>query len=136
MKQSTTLHRASKSLLNKVFAALAALSIAMVPLPANAHAQLVLSNPKVSATLYKSPTSITLSFDDDLIVLEGSNIIQVIDPKSKQIQLGKSVAQGATLQVKLKNSTLLGRYKVLWRALSSDGHPVSGTYYYYLAKRK
>lgn len=136
MTLNTTLLRVSKFLLNKAFAALAALSIAMVPLPANAHAQLVLSNPKVSATLYKSPTEITLTFDDDLIALDGSNIIQVIDPKSKQIQSGKAATQGATLTIKLKTSTLLGRYRVLWRALSADGHPVSGAYYYYLAKRK
>jgi methionine-rich copper-binding protein CopC len=123
-------------LLNKVIAALAALSMAMVPLPAHAHAQLVASNPKVSATLYKSPTAIMLTFDDDLISLKGSNVIQVLDPKSKQIQLGKTAAEGATLAIKLKNSSLIGRYKVMWRALSADGHPVSGAYYYYLAKRK
>jgi len=108
----------------------------MVPLPASAHAQLVTSNPGISATVYKLPTQVSLTFDDDLIAMPGANVIEVLDPKSKKIQTGVTALTQATISVKLKSSTLLGKYKILWRALSADGHPVSGQYYFYLAKKK
>jgi methionine-rich copper-binding protein CopC len=108
----------------------------MVPLPTHAHAQLVSSSPKVSATLYVSPTTIALAFDDDLIQIPGANLIEVSDPKNRKVQSESAQVTGSKLTVKLKKSSVLGRYKVLWRALSSDGHPVSGFYYFYLAKKK
>ncbi|MFM6977844.1 MAG: copper resistance protein CopC [Micrococcales bacterium] len=115
---------------------MAALGLISAPLPVSAHAQLVNSNPKVSAALYKVPAQISLSFDDDLIELGSANLIQVIDPKNRKIQSGETLLAGATLSVKLKPSTILGKYKVIWRALSGDGHPVSGIYYFYLVKKK
>jgi methionine-rich copper-binding protein CopC len=123
-------------LAKRLFAAVAALSLVMVPLPATAHAQLVSSNPGISASLNKIPTQITLTFDDDLIAMPGANVIEVLDPKSKKIQTGATATTQATISVKLKPSTLVGKYKILWRALSADGHPVSGQYYFYLSKKK
>jgi methionine-rich copper-binding protein CopC len=123
-------------LAKKIIAAVAALSFVMVPLPANAHAQLVTSNPRISATVYKLPTQVSLTFDDDLIALGGSNVIEVLDPKNKKIQSGATSLSQATISTKIKPSTILGKYKVIWRALSGDGHPVSGFYYFYLAKKK
>lgn len=123
-------------MLNKALVALAALSLAMVPLPAHAHAQLVSTNPKISATLYVYPTSISLSFDDELIQMPGANVIEVSDPKNRKVQSESAQVTGSKLTVKTKKSSIIGRYKVLWRALSADGHPVSGFYYFYLAKKK
>jgi methionine-rich copper-binding protein CopC len=108
----------------------------MVPLPASAHAQLVTSNPRISATVYKLPSQVSLTFDDDLISLEGSNAIEVLDPKNKKIQTGATVLSQATISIRVRPSTILGKYKVIWRALSGDGHPVSSFYYFYLAKKK
>ena len=136
MRLNTTPHQALRYLRNKFISLVVALGIIAAPLPANAHAQLVSSNPKISATLYKLPTQIALTFDDDLIELASANIIEVINPKNIKIQTGLTLVSGATLSVKLKPGTALGRYKVVWRALSADGHPVSGYYYFYFAKKK
>jgi copper resistance protein C len=123
-------------LAKRLLAAVAALSFVMVPLPASAHAQLVSSNPGISATLYKIPSQVSLTFDDDLIAMPGSNVLEVLDPKSKKISIGVTTLTQATISIQLKTSTILGKYKILWRALSADGHPVSGFYYFYLAKKK
>lgn len=120
----------------RLIAAVATLSFVMVPLPASAHAKLVRSNPGISATVYKVPTQLSLTFDDDLLAVAGANAIEVTDPKNKKIQIGSVNLTAATLSIKLKASSVFGKYKVMWRALSGDGHPVTGFYYFYLDKKK
>ena len=95
-----------------------------------------MSNPRVGSTVYKLPTQVQLNFDDDLIVLgDTSDVVQVTDPKGKRVDVGLSAVSGATLSVKLKPSLILGKYRVTYRVISADGHPVSGTYPFYLAKK-
>ncbi|MDE2410065.1 MAG: copper resistance protein CopC [Actinomycetales bacterium] len=105
-------------------------------IPAQAHAQLLASNPQVSATLYQSPKAVTLTFDDDLLLLENGNQIQVRDPKRRVVDLGNSAAMGATVSVSLKKLTVWGKYSVAYHVISADGHPVTGSYSFYLAKKK
>lgn len=104
--------------------------------PARAHAQLLASNPQVSATLYQSPKAVTLTFDDDLLLLENGNQIQVRDPKRKVVDLGNSAAVGATVSVSLKKLAVFGKYSVAYHVISADGHPVTGSFSFYLAKKK
>lgn len=104
--------------------------------PAFAHAQLLLANPKVGASVYQLPAKVELTFDDNLIALgPNANQIQVTDPKGKRVDSGASTLVDATLSVKLKASSLLGLYRVSYRVISADGHPVSGSYPFYLAKK-
>jgi methionine-rich copper-binding protein CopC len=103
--------------------------------PASAHAQLVSANPKAKSTVYVLPTQVKLMFSDDLIDLPGGNLIQVTDPKGKRMDAGSISLLGNQLSVELKKSSLLGRYKVTYRVLSEDGHPISSSYYFTLAKK-
>ena len=103
--------------------------------PARAHAQLVSANPKISAVLYVAPKSVTLTFDDDLIAVAGSNQIQVLDAKKQRIDRGATKVTAATVSVALKSNIAVGKYQVVYRVLSADGHPVSSSYYFYLKKR-
>ena len=116
-------------------ALVAAMALLGQALPASAHAQLALSNPKASATLTKAPTKITLTFDDNLVAVEGANQIVVSDPKGRAVTTGTTIVSGAVLEVGLKKLSINGRYKVLYRVLSADGHPVTAFYYFYLKKR-
>ena len=118
-------------------AALTALSLGPT-LPANAHAQLLNSNPAVSATLAKQPKLVALTFDDDLVDLNGGNQIMVTNSANKHVELGATKLSGATLSVALKAGLTTGKYQVVYKALSADGHPVTGTYFFYLklAKKK
>lgn len=104
--------------------------------PATAHAQLALANPKASSVLTKAPTKVTLTFDDDLILVEGANQIVVTDPRGRAVTTGATVVEGSVMSVGLKRLTVFGRYKVLYRVLSADGHPVSAFYYFYFQKKK
>jgi methionine-rich copper-binding protein CopC len=103
--------------------------------PVSAHAQLLSANPQSKSTVYVLPIQVKLMFSDDLIDLEGGNQIQVTDPKGKRLDLGANTLLGNQLSVELKKSSLLGRYKVTYRVLSEDGHPISASYYFTLAKK-
>ena len=105
---------------------------------ASAHAQLLTSNPAVSATLVKQPKMVTLVFDDDLIELAGGNQIVVTTAANKHVEVGVTKVSGATISVALKSALATGKYQVQWKALSADGHPITGTYFFYLklAKKK
>jgi methionine-rich copper-binding protein CopC len=103
--------------------------------PASAHAQLVIANPKSKSTVYVLPAQVKLMFSDDLIDIAGGNQIEVTDPKGKRIDTGANTLLGNQLATGLKKSTALGRYKVIYRVLSEDGHPVSASYYFTLAKK-
>jgi methionine-rich copper-binding protein CopC len=103
---------------------------------AHAHAQLLVSNPRIGATLYKAPTAVVLTFDDELIDLAGGNEIVVLDPKKHQVQNGLTQLNGATLKTPLKKVKLYGKYTVIYKVMSFDGHPVTSKFVFYFAKKK
>ena len=100
--------------------------------PAFAHAQLLVSTPGISATLTKAPTAVTLQFDDDLIDLAGGNQIVVMNAAQKHVDQGTTKLAGATLSVGLKTGLANGKYQVIYKVISNDGHPVTGSYFFYL----
>lgn len=99
-----------------------------------AHASLVKANPSVSAILTKKPTSIKLTFDDNLIKIGNSNQIKVTDASGVIFSKGSTAVTDATASIGLKSLTHFGRYKVSYRVVSADGHPVSAYYYFYYRK--
>ena len=103
---------------------------------ASAHSELALSSPKLSAVLTKAPTQVSLTFNDELIDMAGANQIVVTNPKGTRVDSGVSKLDRATLTTALKRLTVFGRYKVSYRILSADGHPVSAFYYFYFQKKK
>jgi methionine-rich copper-binding protein CopC len=123
-----------KRTLATFLASLLALSVIASGEAASAHAVLVHASPGVSQILYKSPANVTLTFDDNLIDVTGANVIQVTNAKNVREDVGPSTLQGATLSVKLK-ALPLGTYRVVYRVLSADGHPVSNAFYFYLRKK-
>lgn len=110
-------------------------SLLVATTPAEAHAQLVKSNPKMSAVLYKAPISVMLTFDDELLDVATSNVVQVFSDKNRRVDGGATKVQGATVSTTLKKNLAIGRYRVVYRVLSADGHPVSASYYFYLKKK-
>jgi methionine-rich copper-binding protein CopC len=123
--------------LKKIAAAVALVGLTFgLSLPASAHAQLLLSNPKIGSSLYLLPSKVQLTFDDNLIDLGGaSNQIEVSDPKGKRIDSGATRVDGSALSVQLKPDTLFGKYEVTYRVISADGHPISNSFPFYLEKK-
>jgi methionine-rich copper-binding protein CopC len=98
-----------------------------------AHAELERSNPDAGSILSVMPESISLTFGEVLITLEGEkvNTIALSDPNGRNVPLSPSVAEEATLSTQiadLANSAFEpGEYKITYRVVSADGHPVSGS---------
>ena len=102
-----------------------------LPLPsAQAHAELVSSNPIVGAHLEVLPVQVEVTFDGNLLNLGSAktNVLIVKDPKGSQIDAMNSRASGAKLSVDVNPVTTIGEFTVSWRVVSSDGHPEEGSY--------
>jgi methionine-rich copper-binding protein CopC len=113
-----------------VFAALLALAASLfVTAPASAHAALSWSSPEVSSSVSEAPTQVTLVFDDEIQVIEGteSNIITVTDENDRHFETGDVTVNGAKVGVELSPLNE-GTYTVAYRVVSADGHPVSSKY--------
>ena len=102
--------------------------------PASAHAQLLVANPGISQTLSAMPVQVKLQFDDDLIDMPSGNQIAVLDSTGKHLETGVTKLDGATLSVLLGKFSGVGKFQVLYRVVSADGHPVSGGYLFYITK--
>jgi copper resistance protein C len=104
--------------------ATAAALVCLAPLAASAHASLLRSDPADGAALASAPSAVSLTFDEDI---GRPAVILVTDSAS-----GKSVTRGKTSVVGAVASNRVaitgrGAYKLVYRAVSDDGHPVSGT---------
>lgn len=103
---------------------------------AQAHGQLVSSNPVANSQLSALPEKVRLEFDDKLQVFEGKavNILVVEDSYGKQIDASDSIVAGASLSVSIRNQSGSGKFHVSYRVVSGDGHPVSADYYFTVAE--
>ena len=98
--------------------------------PAYAHAELESSNPTNDALLTEIPETLSLTFGEDLLVIEGEsvNTISLQDPQGLQLNLTPVEIKAGTISVNLVDNQALpyGKYKLSYRVVSEDGHPVSG----------
>lgn len=109
----------------------------LLPLPfAQAHAVLVFSNPAVNARLSTLPKMVEVEFDANLISLGGAKTdsLVVLDPQGKEIEAGVSKVSGPILTVGLIDTKATGKFTVSWRVVSNDGHPVEGSYQFWVGK--
>lgn len=102
---------------------------------ASAHAQLAQATPGPGVVVTTAPPRLSLTFDDNLIPQAGSNLVQVTDVSGKHFESASNLS-GATLSTNLKKLTHFGAFKVAYRVLSADGHPVSASYTFYFRKKK
>lgn len=91
--------------------------------PASAHDELVATSPRDGSSV-AAPRQVVLTFAE--AVLGVGNRIAVTGP-SGQVASGPPTIQGSTLRATLP-TLRSGGYRVTWRAVSADGHPVSGSF--------
>jgi copper transport protein len=102
-----------------------------LPASASAHAYLVKTTPAASVVLDASPSNIQLTYDE--AVEPRLAIISVTNTEGRQETTGpvhRSPADPDTLVVPLRPHLPEGWYLIFWRAISVDGHPVSGAFTY------
>lgn len=107
---------------------LAAFLVLFSPLSASAHDALVSSSPAADESVETVPTELTLTFSAKLIDGEGSTEVVVLDPEENSVTDGPATVNGAVVTQPLQGSGPAGEYHVIWKVVSSDGHPTSGEY--------
>ncbi|MCX6444243.1 MAG: copper resistance protein CopC [Actinobacteria bacterium] len=100
--------------------------------PASAHSKLVNSIPSSNQVVNSHIHSVTLNFNEKILVLENEtpNKIQVIQISSGKSTLGKLTVAKSQAKLRFSNSLDKGKYKVKYRVVSEDGHPVQGSYFF------
>ncbi len=104
-------------------ALIAVLVAGLAATPAAAHASLVSSSPPDGAAVATPPTEVELVFDEDV---GKPSIITVTGPDGIQVVDGPIQIQKASAIQPLQTLTAVGLYKIAYRVVSADGHPVSG----------
>ncbi len=113
--------------LGAVVVALAALTVPYLALApaASAHDQVVSTSPSDGAVV-GPPSSVSVTFSEPVLDVEGANRIIVTGPAGALT--GDLTAQGKVVKITFASPLPAGAYTVQWRAASADGHPVSGTF--------
>lgn len=101
----------------------AAWLVAGVAAPAQAHNVLRSSDPENGSTV-PAPQQVSLTFDQPVQAL--GTVVEVEGPEGP-LELDPVVVDGQTVVQALPERLATGDYTVLWRATSSDGHPIDGT---------
>ena len=114
--------------ISKLLLAAGALAITLVALPASAHTLLASADPAINSTVVALPSTVSLTFADELIALGDSNSISVIDENGTELTSGKAEVSGAVLSINLVASEATGVIKVDYRAVAADGHVITGDY--------
>lgn len=112
---------------------LAAFLVLLSPLSASAHDALVSSSPAADESVEVVPAELTLTFSAKLIGGEGATEVVVTDPDGNSITAGPAIVDGAIVTQPLQGSGPAGAYHVIWKVVSSDGHPTSGEYSFTVA---
>jgi copper transport protein len=102
-----------------------------LPPSASAHAYLIRTVPAASVVLDAPPATVQLTYDE--AVEPQLALISVTNAEGQQETAGRarrSQANPDTLVVPLRPRLPEGWYLIYWRAISVDGHPVSGAFTY------
>lgn len=103
------------------------------PAPAQAHDTLVSSDPAPDSVLDSVPTEVTLTFSGEIVGDGGANAIVVTDASGAEVNGGELTVNGETVTQPLSPDAGGGTFGVVWRVVSSDGHPISGEFMYQVA---
>ncbi|ALE91301.1 hypothetical protein AOC05_01295 [Arthrobacter alpinus] len=101
------------------------LSLAGAPLAA-AHDQIISSTPTPGQRLVTAPLHIEIRFNGTLLNL--GHEVRVIGSDTKNWVQDAPVLNGEKLTQPLPAGMPDGEYQVRWRVVSSDGHPINGSY--------
>ncbi|MDV7355131.1 copper resistance protein CopC [Rhodococcus oxybenzonivorans] len=94
--------------------------------PGMAHAALESSNPADGAQIDAAPDNVTLVFNQD--IQPNFAALTVVGSDGAQWGRSEPVVDGRLLSVDLDGLGAAGQYTVAFRVVSSDGHPIAGTY--------
>jgi copper transport protein len=109
-------------------AAVATVGLASVPAPADAHAELISTEPASGDQLDAAPDRVVLRFSESVDVADDG--VEVLTAGGDPVDVGEPGhpdGDGSSVAVSVPDLDD-GTYVVSWRVLSSDSHPVSGAF--------
>jgi len=92
---------------------------------AGMHAELIASTPAENASIASMPTQVKLTFNEP-VTLQG-NPIEVTGPGNVTWQIGPPAVSGPNITAPVVANGPAGRYTIVYRVVSGDGDPVSGS---------
>jgi len=106
----------------------AMLALVLTPVRADAHAELLSTEPAAGEHLATAPDQVVLHFSEAVNL--GDDLVRVLDSAGVEVDAGDPVhLNGERSSVALPLPSLDdGGYVVSWRVISSDGHPVGGAF--------
>jgi hypothetical protein len=106
-------------------ALLAGMAVLGFALPASAHNVLVGSTPTAGSSLAAGPSRVELDFNAP--VQRGADVITVIGPDGNHWERTENATvNGDSVSTDVSPLGPAGQYKIGYRIISADGHPVSG----------
>ena len=102
-----------------------------------AHSFLTSSNPMAGSTLAALPKKVVLTFNENLLVVNNRNpnTLSISRSNGSVLKTSTAVVVKNTLAVLLQTSEMnFGRLKVAYRAVSADGHPITGSFFFTVKK--
>lgn len=125
-------HRIHKPLHARLWALLAALLVTFgvtvaTASPAHAHDELLGSDPAAGSSLDALPGQLTLTFSAEIADDDGASVVEVTDAAGSTLVAGAPAVRDNVLTQPLAGAAS-GAVTVLWKVVSSDGHPISGEF--------
>ena len=84
------------------------------------------SNPTDGSVLDAAPQTVTLTFDQPVQNFEP--VVVVTGPDGTEYQTGTPTVLGTSVEMSVGALPVAGAYAVAYRIVSTDGHPISGTW--------
>jgi len=109
-----------------VEAVIAALLVVAAPTAATAHDQVVSTAPASQEQLPVAPDQVSMLFTADILDI-GATIL-VVDDDGENWAFGDMQVEGREAIQIVEEGMPDANYQVRWRVVSSDGHPISGTF--------
>lgn len=99
--------------------------------PAHAHDELLTTNPAADSALAEAPGELELTYSGELMEVTGANQVRVTNAAGQSVTEGEPEVDGKTVTQELTTGgSADDTYTVTWRVVSSDGHPIQGTFTY------
>ncbi|HKS01031.1 MAG TPA: copper resistance CopC family protein [Arthrobacter sp.] len=109
-----------------VFVSLLLTAGLLTAVPASAHDVAESSSPADGATVATAPDKVSITFNNTPLGL-GSEV-KVTDASGTDWADGKVEIVDNVASQKLREGAPAGKYTVVWRVVSSDSHPIEGTF--------
>lgn len=93
--------------------------------PASAHSRLLSITPADGAKLPQSPTEVVLTFNEP--VNPQFVTVRITDSEGGNVVGQDATAQGAKVTLPVSDPIAAGTYNVVYRVVSADSHPISGS---------